>query len=49
MFDLYCNLRPCRAYPGNPLNYREGIDLVVFRENTEGLYAAWSFARCRPR
>lgn len=38
LFDLYINLRPCKAYPGNPLNYREGIDLVVFRENTEGLY-----------
>ncbi len=38
LFDLYVNLRPCKAYPGNPLNYREGIDLVVFRENTEGLY-----------
>lgn len=38
-FDLYCNLRPCKAYPGNPLNYRDDIDLVIFRENTEGLYA----------
>jgi len=36
---LGTNLRPCRAYPGNPLNYREGIDLVIFRENTEGLYS----------
>lgn len=39
LFDLYVNLRPCKAYPGNPLNYRDDIDLVVFRENTEGLYA----------
>jgi isocitrate/isopropylmalate dehydrogenase len=38
MFDLYINLRPCKAYPGNPLNYRDDIDLVVFRENTEGMY-----------
>ncbi|MCK7470550.1 MAG: isocitrate/isopropylmalate family dehydrogenase [Desulfomicrobium escambiense] len=37
------NLRPCKAYPGNPLNYKEGIDLVVFRENTEGLYAGVEF------
>jgi 3-isopropylmalate dehydrogenase len=37
-FDLHTNLRPCKAYPGNPLNYRDTIDLVVFRENTEGLY-----------
>jgi isocitrate/isopropylmalate dehydrogenase len=38
-FDLYTNRRPCKAYPGNPLNYRDDIDLVIFRENTEGLYA----------
>jgi 3-isopropylmalate dehydrogenase len=38
LFDLYINLRPCKAYPGNPLNYRDDLDLVVFRENTEGLY-----------
>ncbi|MBD3286685.1 isocitrate/isopropylmalate dehydrogenase family protein [candidate division WOR-3 bacterium] len=38
LFDLHTNLRPCKAYPGNPLVYKEGIDLVVFRENTEGLY-----------
>ncbi|MEW5995149.1 MAG: isocitrate/isopropylmalate family dehydrogenase, partial [Candidatus Zixiibacteriota bacterium] len=37
-FNLRTNLRPCRAYPGNPLNYRDGIDIVVFRENTEDLY-----------
>jgi 3-isopropylmalate dehydrogenase len=43
MFDLYINLRPCKAFPGNPLNYREGIDLVIFRENTEGLYAGVEF------
>ena len=42
-FDLHTNIRPCRAYPGNPLNYRDGIDLVVFRENTEGLYAGVEF------
>src|SRR5512139_4308070 len=35
LFDLYVCLRPLRAYPGNPLNFKEGIDLVVFRENTE--------------
>jgi isocitrate/isopropylmalate dehydrogenase len=43
LFDLYVNLRPCKAYPGNPLNYREGIDLVVFRENTEDLYSGVEF------
>jgi isocitrate/isopropylmalate dehydrogenase len=42
-YDLFVNLRPCKAYPGNPLNYRDGIDLVVFRENTEGLYVGVEF------
>ena len=37
LLDLYVCLRPCRAFPDNPLNYRDGIDLVVFRENTEGM------------
>jgi isocitrate/isopropylmalate dehydrogenase len=37
-FNLHTNLRPCKAYPGNPLNYRDDIDLAVFRENTEDLY-----------
>jgi isocitrate/isopropylmalate dehydrogenase len=44
LFDLYVCLRPCKAYPGNPLNYREGLDLVVFRENTEDLYAGVEFS-----
>lgn len=39
IFDLYICLRPCMAYPGNPLNYRDDIDIVVFRENTEDLYS----------
>jgi isocitrate/isopropylmalate dehydrogenase len=42
-FNLHTNLRPCKGYPGNPLNYKEGIDLVVFRENTEDLYAGVEF------
>ena len=37
-FDLRTNLRPCKAYAGNPLNYRDDLDLVVFRQNTEDLY-----------
>ncbi|PWU03073.1 MAG: 3-isopropylmalate dehydrogenase [Terriglobia bacterium] len=41
--DLYLCLRPCHAFPGNPLNYREGIDIVVFRENTEGMYIGVEF------
>lgn len=43
MFDLYICLRPCKAYAGNPINYRENIDIVVFRENTEDLYAGVEF------
>ena len=42
-FNLKTNLRPCKAYKGNPLNYRDDIDLVVFRENTEGLYVGIEF------
>ncbi len=36
--DLYANLRPARSMEGIPGCY-EGLDLVVVRENTEGLYA----------
>jgi len=43
LFDLYVCLRPCKAYAGNPLNYRENIDLVIFRENTEDLYSGVEF------
>ncbi|OQX84745.1 MAG: 3-isopropylmalate dehydrogenase [Candidatus Latescibacteria bacterium 4484_7] len=43
MFDLHTNLRPCKAYKGNPLNYKDNIDLVIFRENTEGLYSGVEF------
>jgi len=42
-FNLRTNMRPCKAYKGNPLNYRDDIDLVVFRENTEGLYSGVEF------
>ncbi|MFN8177389.1 MAG: isocitrate/isopropylmalate dehydrogenase family protein [bacterium] len=42
-FNLRTNRRPCFAFPGNPLNHREGIDIVVFRENTEGMYAGVEF------
>jgi len=45
LLDLYVCLRPCRAFRGNPLNYREGIDLVVFRENTEGMYIGVEFPK----
>jgi len=45
LLDLYICLRPCKAYPGNPLNYKDGIDLVVFRENTEGMYIGVEYAQ----
>lgn len=38
LLNLRTCMRPCKAYKGNPLNYRDDIDLVVFRENTECLY-----------
>lgn len=43
LFDLYICQRPCKAYAGNPLNYRNDIDLMVFRENTEDLYSGVEF------
>lgn len=43
LLDLYICLRPCKAYPGNPLNYKADIDLVVFRENTQGMYIGVEF------
>ncbi len=39
LFDLYANVRPAKAYPGNPLNYKDNINITIFRENTEGLYS----------
>lgn len=36
--DLYANLRPVKSFNGIPSRY-ENIDLVVVRENTEGLYS----------
>jgi len=43
MFDLYINLRPIKAFPGNPLNLRDDIDIIIFRENTEDLYMGVEF------
>jgi len=43
LFDLYTCLRPVKAYPGNPLNFKDNIDIVVFRENTEDLYSGVEF------
>jgi isocitrate dehydrogenase (NAD+) len=48
-FNLDICVRPCRSYRGNPLNFiRRGaggrieepmVDVVIFRQNTEGLYS----------
>jgi len=47
-FDLDLCIRPCRSFKGNPLNFiRRGkggveepmVDVVIFRQNTEGLYS----------
>jgi 3-isopropylmalate dehydrogenase len=35
--DLYANLRPSKSHPSVP-NARPGLDVLVVRENTEGLY-----------
>ena len=39
-YDLYQNVRPAKTTEGIASRYADsGIDLVLFRENTEGLYA----------
>jgi isocitrate dehydrogenase (NAD+) len=37
-FDLFANFRPIKNLPGLKTNY-PGVDLIIFRENTEDLYA----------
>ncbi len=37
-FDLFAALRPVRSMPGIPTRYQD-VELVVVRENTEGLYS----------
>ena len=47
-FDLDICMRPCKTFKGNPLNFiRKGanntieepeVDVMIFRQNTEGLY-----------
>jgi isocitrate/isopropylmalate dehydrogenase len=45
MLDLYICQRPCKAFAANPLNYRDNIDITVFRENTEGMYIGVEFPK----
>ncbi|MBN1871149.1 MAG: isocitrate/isopropylmalate dehydrogenase family protein, partial [Candidatus Omnitrophica bacterium] len=42
--DLFACLRPCKSYKGVRSKY-ENIDLIVFRENTEDLYAGIEFKK----
>ncbi len=45
--DLYACLRPCRIYSGAPTVFKN-VDIVVVRENTEGLYAGIEFEESKP-
>lgn len=47
-FDLYSCVRPCRSLPGDGSRYRD-VDLVIFRENTEDLYAGIEFDADAPQ
>jgi isocitrate dehydrogenase len=43
--DLYVCKRPVRYFPGapSPMKYPEKMDMVIFRENTEDMYAGIEF------
>jgi len=42
--DLFACVRPCKLYKGVKTHY-ENVDLVVIRENTEGLYSGIEFEK----
>lgn len=46
IFDLYACIRPIRYIPGvpSPMKEPEKVDMVVFRENTEDVYAGIEWA-----
>src|SRR6201993_3205499 len=46
MLDLYVCLRPVRWYTGvpSPVKHPEKIDIVIFRENTEDIYAGIEYS-----
>jgi isocitrate dehydrogenase len=46
LLDLYVCLRPVRYYTGvpSPVKHPENVDMVIFRENTEDIYAGIEFA-----
>lgn len=43
--DLFCCLRPVRYFEGieTPVKHPEKVDMVIFRENTEDIYAGIEF------
>jgi isocitrate dehydrogenase len=45
LLDLYACIRPCRHYPGvpSPVKAPEKLNVVIFRENTEDVYAGIEF------
>jgi isocitrate dehydrogenase len=45
LLDLYVCLRPVRYYTGvpSPVKHPEYVDMVIFRENTEDIYAGMEF------
>src|SRR4026209_46104 len=50
MLDLYVCLRPVRWYNGvpSPVKHPEKVDMVIFRENTEDIYAGIEYAAGSP-
>ena len=50
VLDLYACIRPVRYYTGvpSPMKAPELIDMVIFRENTEDLYAGIEWAATSP-
>lgn len=48
--DLYACIRPVRHIPGleTPVKHPERVDMVIFRENTEDVYAGVEFAAGTP-
>jgi isocitrate dehydrogenase len=46
LLDLYVCLRPVRYYNGvpSPVKHPEKVDMVIFRENTEDIYAGIEYA-----
>ena len=50
MLDLFVCLRPVRWYKGvpSPVKHPERVDMVIFRENTEDIYAGIEYAPGTP-